>query len=57
MYQLCVSEQATSNVTEHLTDGITENMPLIKQLQNTVNYPFLYVFINVSCSGVGNPLG
>jgi len=22
MYQLCVSEQATWNVTEHLTDGI-----------------------------------
>jgi len=57
MYQLCVMEQATSNVTEHLTDGIIENMPLIKQLQNTVNHPFLYDFINVSCSGVGNLLG
>jgi hypothetical protein len=32
-------------------------MPLIKQLQNTVNYQFLYEFLRAGWSGVGNTVG
>jgi hypothetical protein len=57
MYQLCVSEEDTWNVTEIWTEGINGKMPLIKQLQNTVNYQFLYDFIKDWWSEVGKPVG
>jgi hypothetical protein len=32
-------------------------MPVTKQLQNTVNYQFLYEFLRAGWSGVGNKVG
>ena len=55
--QLCVSVEFMWNVTEYWTEGINGKMPLIKQLQNTVNYQFLYDFIKDWWSKNGNPVG
>jgi formyltetrahydrofolate synthetase len=56
MYQVCVREEVMWNVTEHWVDGINGKMQLIKQLQNTANYQFLYDIIKDWRTEVENPV-